>query len=329
MKTSGNTETINFRPQIAVRSEADRPFWSVIIPTFNDGRYLRECLHSVLAQDPGPAEMQIEVVDDQSTKGNPESIVNELGQGRVAYHRQPQNVGATRNFSTCIERSIGEWVHILHADDLVLPGFYEKLRDIIIANPEAGSVFCRHVKIDDDGWWIGISDIEQRKEGVIPGWDVNVGKANRMQFCSTVVKRSAYEAVGGFDLRLCHAADWDMWKRVAVHAPVCYAPHLLACYRIHTASHTSSLFRSGTNIVDIRRAVKIAETYYPADIQSGITAAAREYTSGLALAYGSSFLENRDRRAGISQLREAFKCQPSLRTGFRIAKLMTRSFLSR
>ena len=40
-----------------------RPLWSVMIPTFNSAKYLRETLGSVLAQDPGPERMQIEVVD--------------------------------------------------------------------------------------------------------------------------------------------------------------------------------------------------------------------------------------------------------------------------
>ena len=44
-----------------------RPFWSVMIPTYNCAVYLRETLASVLAQDPGPDRMQIEVVDDQLT----------------------------------------------------------------------------------------------------------------------------------------------------------------------------------------------------------------------------------------------------------------------
>jgi glycosyltransferase involved in cell wall biosynthesis len=51
-----------------------RPRWSVMIPTHNCARYLRETLTSVLAQDPGPDVMQIEVVDDHSTKDDPEQV---------------------------------------------------------------------------------------------------------------------------------------------------------------------------------------------------------------------------------------------------------------
>src|SRR6266566_1236858 len=101
-----------------------RPLWSVMIPTYNPrADYLEETLRSVLEQDPGPEQMQIEVVDDASADC-PEDVVQSIGSGRVAFIRQPTNCGAIANFNTCISRSRGELIHILHGDDFVLPGFY-------------------------------------------------------------------------------------------------------------------------------------------------------------------------------------------------------------
>ena len=57
-----------FRPRFdPLPPDVGRPVWSVMIPTYNCARYLRETLASVLAQDPGPDQMQIEVIDDCST----------------------------------------------------------------------------------------------------------------------------------------------------------------------------------------------------------------------------------------------------------------------
>ena len=57
------------------------PLWSVMIPTYNCARYLRETLASVLAQDPGPEVMQIKVIDDCSTLDDPEAVVTETWTG--------------------------------------------------------------------------------------------------------------------------------------------------------------------------------------------------------------------------------------------------------
>src|SRR6266480_475240 len=90
-----------------VREEGHRPFWSVMIPTYNCGDYLRRTLGSVLSQDSGPEQMQIEVVDGCSTKDDPKAIVEKLGRGRVGFSRLTSNQGAAYTFNTCIERARG------------------------------------------------------------------------------------------------------------------------------------------------------------------------------------------------------------------------------
>jgi len=115
-----------------------------MIPTYNCAGYLEATLRSVLAQDPGPEAMQMEVVDDHSTADDPEEVVTRLGGGRVGFHRQPVNVGVVANLNTCLQRSRGEIVHLLHGDDFVLEGFYRTLGDRLREHPEAGAAYCRH-----------------------------------------------------------------------------------------------------------------------------------------------------------------------------------------
>lgn len=119
-----------------------RPLWSVMIPAYNCANYLRETLASVLAQDPGPDVMQIEVVDDCSTKDDPAAVVEELGRGRVVFYQQPKNVGNTRNYQTCLERSRGKLIHLLHGDDCVRDGFYSKMQRAF-ENPDIGASTLR------------------------------------------------------------------------------------------------------------------------------------------------------------------------------------------
>jgi glycosyltransferase involved in cell wall biosynthesis len=91
-----------------------------MIPTYHCAAYLRETLESVLAQDPGPERMQIEVIDDHSTADDPEAVVREPASDRVAFHRQSRNVvGHVASFNTCLRRARGGLVHLLRGASAV------------------------------------------------------------------------------------------------------------------------------------------------------------------------------------------------------------------
>ena len=80
-----------------------RPYWSVMIPTYNArADYLEETLNSVLQQDPGPDQMEIEVVDDCSNDNTDSKVTRRLGAGRVTFHAESQNRGLASNWNRCI-----------------------------------------------------------------------------------------------------------------------------------------------------------------------------------------------------------------------------------
>jgi glycosyltransferase involved in cell wall biosynthesis len=86
-----------------------------MIPTYNArADYREETLRSVLLQDPGPEQMQIEIVDDCSPNGAPVEMVYRIVGNRVAFHRESRNIGLAGIWNRCIERARGDWIHILH-----------------------------------------------------------------------------------------------------------------------------------------------------------------------------------------------------------------------
>src|SRR5437867_9825370 len=90
-------------------ADDSRPFWSVMIPTYNPrADYLEQTLRSVLEQDPGPEQMQIEVIDDGSTDDLAAQTVRRVGGGRVSFHAEPQNLGLANAWNRCIERARGQ-----------------------------------------------------------------------------------------------------------------------------------------------------------------------------------------------------------------------------
>src|SRR5262245_37206010 len=161
-----------------------------MIPAYNCGPYLRRTLESVLCQDPGPNEMQIEVVDGGSTKDDPEKVVKELGKGRIAFHRLESNKGPATTFNTCIKRSSGHWVHILHGDDMVIPGFYEAYAGAISVHPQAVMVVGGNTTINENDEVLfenSRKDIEN--VGVIRNFAEQQGFLQRAQFPAVVVRR--------------------------------------------------------------------------------------------------------------------------------------------
>ncbi len=227
------TESPRFSPpRIEPIPRGASPFWSVMIPSYNGAGRIEGALASVLAQDPGPGTMQIEVVDDASTEGDTEAVVRRLGSDRVEYHRQPRNVGHSANFNTCIERARGEVVHILHDDDWVRPGFYAALTPPLRDHPEVGAAFVRTIYAEADGHWHSFSPVERPTPGVIDDWLLRIASGQRVTTPSFVVRRSTYEAVGGFGVST-YGEDWEMWIRIATRFPVWFEPEPLAVYRMY------------------------------------------------------------------------------------------------
>ena len=236
-------------PAIAPVSPGPRPFFSVMIPTYNCAGYLRETLASVLAQDPGPDEMQIEIVDDCSTKDDPEAVVRELGRGRVVFYRNPRNLGPTQTFNVCVERARGHWVHILHGDDAVLPGLYEECRRAIATRPDLVMVAGPLVMIDETGRWVAVIGPRGPELGGVFEDFLRAEAAEQLlQYAGTVVRREAYERVGGFCTVFGHTQDMDMWFRIGECGPVWCTRRPYGLFRVHVASDTSRQLVLGTNV---------------------------------------------------------------------------------
>ena len=305
-----------YRPTIPpVPDSVARPLWSVMIPTYNCAEYLRQTLASVLAKDPGPDVMQITVVDDHSTLDDPAAVVEELGRGRVEFHRQPHNVGLVKNFQTTLELSRGKLIHQLHGDDLVRDGFYQKLQTAFLENPEIGAAFCRHIIMDEHSHWQHISVLEQQESGVLPSsWLDLIAGFQRIQTPSIIVRREVYEKLGGFDYRLPTAAeDWEMWVRVAANYPIWYEVEPLAIYRKHSGSITKTNVKNGKYVQQLREAIEIFQGYLPKEKADKLYKTALQNCAFHALEIAGSILAEGDMHSTINLIVEALKCSRSFR----------------
>ncbi len=256
-----------------------RPKWSVMVPTYNCYPYIKECLESVMMQNIPMDEMQIEVVDDYSTDGDVERLVNEIGKGRIGYFRQQKNSGSLRNFETCINHAKGEYVHLLHGDDKVNHGFYKETGKLFEQYPDAGAVFSDFEYIDNRSNKLLYSEEPLMKSsGVINNWLERIALSQRVQPPSMVIKRSVYEHLGSY-CAVHYGEDWEMYVRIAANYQVAHCVKPLAQYRVHGTNITSRSLLSGQNVRDIKKVISLIQKYLPEEKRSEISRASSKHFS--------------------------------------------------
>ena len=288
-----------------------RPLWSVMIPTYNRTKYLDQTLKSVLEQ-PDSDKMQIEVIDNCSTQDDPEAVVRKIGQNRISFYRQAKNVGLVANLTTCIQRARGHLIHILHDDDVVLPGFYNHLQKAF-EKPTVGAAFCHYAYVDEENRQRYLPMLERSTPGILSNWLERIAVKQLIQPPAIVVRRSVYEKLGGFHPELIYTNDWEMSKRIAAHYSVWYEPQTLAHYRVHSSSATSDSVKSGENVIDTRRNIEITRSYLPKSIVDKLSTKATATCTINTLGNARRALISGDSLTTIVQIREALKCSSSLK----------------
>lgn len=206
------------------------PIVSVVIPTYNYARYIHQAIDSVLAQT--FTDYEIIVIDDGSTDDTAD-VIRRYGD-RVRYEFQ-ENMGLpmTRNRGCAIAR--GEYFAFLDADDVWLP---EKLAVQVHAlerHPEAGMVCGSMYRIDVEG-----RPLPGPKPSIPPGeTPIEMLERGTALPSTWIVRRSCFEAIGGFDAHLTAMEDYEFALRAAAHSPVICLPEVLVNYRMHTGSMSS------------------------------------------------------------------------------------------
>lgn len=200
---------------------------SVIMPTYNCGRFIQESINSVLAQTYNNWELLI--VDDCSTDDT-ESIVRGYKDKRIRYWRNAQNEGAALTRNKALREAKGKYIAFLDADDLWLP---EKLEKQIAFMEDKGYAFTYHnyIEIDESSKPLGV---------LVSGKD-HVRKMDMYSCCWPGCLSVAYNAkvVGLVQIPgIRKNNDSAMWLQAIQKADCYLLPENLAQYRRRTGSIT-------------------------------------------------------------------------------------------
>lgn len=198
---------------------------SVIIPSFNHARYLRECVDSVLAQDHAP--LEVIVVDDGSSDGSLDILRSYGGRIRLLQQQGGRQARA-RNLALGVAR--GEFIAFLDSDDRYRPGRISAAVAAFHAQPQAALVWADHVLIGEGGEPLGDVRWAPRE----PDFRRELISGNPICNATATVRRSVLDEIDGFDERVPRVCDGAAWYQIAArgHAFV-HLPQKVLDYRQH------------------------------------------------------------------------------------------------
>jgi glycosyltransferase involved in cell wall biosynthesis len=207
---------------------------SVIIPSYNQGRYVAETVESVLTQT--HSEYEIIVVDDGSTDDTRTRLTPYID--RIQYIYQA-NRGLSGARNTGFAASKGEYVLFLDSDDLLHSDALERLSHVLDESPDDGLVYCAWQQINANDKSI-MGEVHPRQSGQV----LKALLLREFFFfgSSALIRCSVLERVGAFDESLSWGDDADMWLRIGLAGwSFGYIDEPVLQYRVHNASMTASV----------------------------------------------------------------------------------------
>ncbi len=233
------------------------PTVSVIVPCFNYGHFLDGCLRSVLTQE-GVA-VKVLVIDDVSTDDSAQVAARLCARDdRVEFRAHRENAGLIATANEGLAWADGDYVVLLSADDLLVPGALSRAATVMDTHPGVALVYGRPLLAPEDrplpvstGRWRGTTI--WRGEDWIRMRCRNAH--NAMSSPEVVVRNSVQQAVGGYDPACHHTSDLNLWLRIAAVADVAYVRGVpQAIYRVLSNSMSRTQGSPLVDLVDRRNA---------------------------------------------------------------------------
>ena len=207
---------------------------SIIMPAYNEERFLAEAIESVLAQT--YKEFELIILDDGS-----QDLTLKIAQSyaqqdaRICVESHP-NMGLPSTMNRGLELARNEWLAIMHGDDVMMPNRLELNLAFLGEHPECAVVggWCKH--IDSHGRTIAKGESPMVTHEAVQ----RVYEANELivfNGCTSLFRKSAVLAVGGFRTQFSVTEDADLWTRIfEAGYKILIQPEYLAKYRIHAGS---------------------------------------------------------------------------------------------
>jgi len=249
------------------------PLVSIIVPSFQQAKFLRIAIDSILSQEYEP--MEVLVLDGGSSDGSRE-ILESYGD-RIWFRSHPDR-GQCHAINEGFEKSRGEFVAWLNSDDFYYPGAVAKAVEVLKKNTETALVYGEGNLVAEDG------SVMWKFPETVPFdlWRL----ANHSDYIlqpTVFFRREALFECGLLAEDLHWGLDWELWIRIGKRFPFSYTDQILAASRIYSDTKTATGgFRRMVEIVKIlqRHDVKVLS---PAVVSHAIITIVRKFCNNAEL----------------------------------------------
>lgn len=208
---------------------------SVIMPNYNHGKYIGHAIEAIVTQSVQPFEI---IIIDDASKDNSVKVIESFAQrySSIKFYRNSKNMGIYYTLKKAIDIASGKYIAPAAADDIILPGYYEKTLRLLAQYPEAGLCSGISLKIDENGKTIGSipTAVISNKNIYLPPEKVPLyldRYGSWINGNTTVYRRDYILEFGGFRSNLLSYTDGFLQLIIALKYGVCFVPEPLSFWR--------------------------------------------------------------------------------------------------
>jgi glycosyltransferase involved in cell wall biosynthesis len=216
-----------------VRASPSAPRVSIVVPSYNQGRFLRATLDSVLDQQIPDLEL---IVQDGGSTDNTPTILQEYAP-RLKHWESRRDNGQAHAINLGFRHATGEILAYLNSDDILLPGALAYVGDYFERHPKVDVVYGHRVVIDEAGMEVGRWILPAHHDEVLRWADFVPQETLFWR------RRIWVDTGAAMDEDFRYALDWDLLVRFLDHrATFVRLPRFLGAFRVHASQKTTADF---------------------------------------------------------------------------------------
>jgi glycosyltransferase involved in cell wall biosynthesis len=273
-----------------------------VIPCYNYGRFLPDCLHSIFGQQGEFDDIEVIAIDDCSTDDT-WKILTEWNDPRLTLMRHEKNRGHVVSVNEGLSAAKGKFVARIDPDDRYRPNFLATLLPLFEQNPRVGYAYGDAAMIDASGTTTADRCPQPHAGRPFAGWALlEIMQKNYICAPTAIARREAWHkhlpiwegmAFNDIYFNMMIARDWHF----------AYAPLVVSDYRVHGSNHHSTITLNKSEEPSLFRLLDWIYSHPETD-----PSCERQKQAAKKTIYGAHYLELADKYFGVGHNADARRC---------------------